>query len=141
MGNQSSKKANVFFEISINGRRVGRVEIELFDKIVPKTCENFRKLASHQKGFGYKGSIFHRIMEGFMAQGGDFINQNGTGGKSIYGPTFKDQNFKVKHDKPYILSMANQGPNTNNSQFFITFAQTPSLDGKHVAFGQIISGK
>ena len=141
MGSSSSQKQkNVFFDITIDGQPAGRIEFELNDRIVPKTCQNFRQLATHAKGFGYKGSIFHRVIEGFVAQGGDFQNDNGSGGKSIYGTTFKDENFKLKHDQPYLLSMANQGPNTNNSQFFITFGVLSALDGKHVMFGRVVGG-
>ncbi|KAB1985978.1 peptidylprolyl isomerase [Streptomyces triticiradicis] len=131
---------NVFFEVTADGQPLGRIEFKLFDDVVPDTAKNFRELATGQHGFGYEGSPFHRVIPGFMLQGGDFTRRNGTGGKSIYGEKFADENFKLKHTKPGLLSMANAGPNTNGSQFFVTTVVTGWLDGKHVVFGEVVEG-
>lgn len=143
--NESIKKGNkvVFLDIAIGGRNFGRLVIELFYDVAPKSCENFRQFCcgefkKNAQPVGYKGSIFHRVIKGFMLQGGDFVNGDGTGSFSIYGQSFADENFSLKHDAVGLLSLANAGPNTNGCQFFITCAPCSHLDGKHCVFGRLM---
>ncbi|KAI0794968.1 allergen [Abortiporus biennis] len=131
---------DVYFMISINGTPAGRIVFRLFDSVCPHTARNFRELATGQHGFGYHKSSIHRVVKDFMIQGGDITRGDGTGGRSIYGNIFEDENYVVRHDRPGLLSMANRGPNTNSSQFFITTVPAPWCDRKNTVFGEVIEG-
>jgi len=146
--NDEKQRIRCFFDITLGGLHCGRITFELFNDIVPKTAENFRALCTGEKDLGkttekplhYRNVIFHRVVKDFMIQSGDFSAGNGTGGESIYGGTFDDENFELKHDKPFLLSMANRGKNTNGSQFFITTQPAPHLNNVHVVFGHVVAG-
>ncbi|KAI0254453.1 allergen [Lactifluus subvellereus] len=134
------RNRDVYFDISIDGKSVGRVVFKLYDDITPVTARNFRELASGQHGYGYAGSSIHRIIPEFMIQGGDITARDGTGGRSAFGAPFRDESFAIPHDKPGLLSMANRGPGTNSSQYFITTAAARWCDGKNVVFGEVQEG-
>jgi len=136
----AQRNHNVFFDISIDGRSVGRIVFRLFDDITPVTSRNFRELATGQPGYGYAGSPIHRIIPDFMIQGGDITARDGTGGRSAFGQPFADENFVVRHDRPGLISMANRGPGTNLSQYFVTTVAAPWCDGKNVVFGEVVEG-
>ena len=137
---KSNSNRYAFIEFGTQNRKIGRIEVELYHDIVPRTVNNFMALITGNKGVGYKKCLVHRIIPDFMIQMGDYERGNGSGGSSIYGKYFEDESFELRHNEPGLLSMANCGPNTNGSQFFITLDYTPHLDGKHVVFGKVIKG-
>nr|AHC00617.1 cyclophilin [Ganoderma lucidum] len=137
---RSPSGPDVFFDIEIDGAHTGRIVFRLFDSICPVTARNFRELATGENGYGYSNSYIHRVVPHFMIQGGDIVEGNGTTGRSIYGPTFADENFRLRHDRPGLLSMANRGPHTNSSQFFVTIVPAPWCDRRNVVFGEVVRG-
>ncbi|RDX49533.1 Der f Mal f 6 allergen [Lentinus brumalis] len=137
---RSASGPDVFFDIEIDGMPTGRIVFRLFDAVCPITARNFRELATGENGYGYSQSYIHRVVPQFLIQGGDIVEGNGTTGRSIYGPTFPDENFRIPHDRPGLLSMANRGPHTNSSQFFITTVPAPWCDARNVVFGEVVRG-
>jgi peptidyl-prolyl isomerase F (cyclophilin D) len=139
-GAPSGSMPRVYLDLAADGAPLGQIVIELRPDVAPMTSENFRALCTGEKGYGYKSCLIHRVVKNFVLHGGDFTNHDGTGSRSIYGARFNDESFKLKHDSPGVVSMANAGPHTNGSQFFITLSKTEWLDGKHVAFGRVVQG-